>query len=255
MRNSVAMLSIWSVYRGQFSITTESELVKFTTSLINSRVMASGGTWPFASMLLKVRPTSVLRSISLSRSLLQSTEYVFDIIFASSGAKTSVPLCGMPRARTTPGFTLSRTRSQTAPTSWASKPSSVLGPRLFSRPSMTDKLRGIFARPGRPWIMACISPRKYASVLIMASPPVKPRAAMSSESARVKSKSRGLDVQGTMCCKNSTCFRLCGKSQITKLETPIACPRYTSDKTKGHARDASTGLPLARACLTESASF
>mmetsp|Transcript_92806 Transcript_92806/g.266891 ORF Transcript_92806/g.266891 Transcript_92806/m.266891 type:complete len:243 (-) Transcript_92806:2182-2910(-) len=223
-------------------------------SFSSSMVMDSGMTWPLDSMLSIFRPSSVLRSISLSRSWLQSTAVVFGVSPATSGAKKAVPEKGRPRQSVRPGTTLSLTFFHTFSTSCASKPSGVLGPGPW--PSISARLQGIRTRPGSDWIIACMSSAKYAVVLPKFSAPLSEDivATMSSASARVKSRRMGRATQGTRYSRNSTCFKLWGNSQITKLWTPMAKSRWISARISGHAMEASMALPLARACFTFAAS-
>mmetsp|Transcript_25398 Transcript_25398/g.73252 ORF Transcript_25398/g.73252 Transcript_25398/m.73252 type:complete len:257 (-) Transcript_25398:2535-3305(-) len=251
------MAGISSAYMGQPSSTRASEHVRFTTPFRSCSVMESGTTWPFASMLCMASPTSVLRSISLSSSWAQSTAWVLGCAPASMGAKTEVPLWGRPRTTVTEGIIFCFTLAHAASTSWPSTPAAEASAgSTVSRPA---RLQGMRTRPLSFLSMAsCISGAKNASIFISISNSSRPSpvdATRSSASARVKSRSTGLELQGTRYSRNSTCFRLWGKSLMTKFWTPRAMSRKISARTSGQAMDASTGLPLSRACLTLLASF
>mmetsp|Transcript_66682 Transcript_66682/g.171706 ORF Transcript_66682/g.171706 Transcript_66682/m.171706 type:complete len:215 (+) Transcript_66682:1508-2152(+) len=213
---------------GQFSITSESEQVRFATSLRSSSVMDRGTTWPRASMLCMAMPISVLRSISLSISWLQSTAWQFGAIFASNGTRFSVPLQGRPSTSVSEGITFSQTFDQVFSTSWFSRPSAVFVTSPVWALSTSARLHGIRVRFGSRLSMSCISRPKKAAVLSstsVASMLLGTSAARSAASARVKSRSSGFDTDGTRSSMNCACFRLCGKSQMTKFCTPSAMSR------------------------------
>mmetsp|Transcript_102776 Transcript_102776/g.219809 ORF Transcript_102776/g.219809 Transcript_102776/m.219809 type:complete len:263 (-) Transcript_102776:2468-3256(-) len=257
MRNSLLRYSIWSTYMGQFSSTRKSELVRLTMSFKSSKVVERGTTWPRASMLCMVIAVSVRRSNSLSSSKLQSTACVLGMRFARMFARTSVPLPGKPRTKVTPGMTFSQTFGQMVSANCSSSDSDC--EPAASMPSSSAKLHGMRVSPGSDFSVSCISAAKKAEVRIStsgASLPIMRGAARSSASARLNSSSKGMDVQhGTLYSRNCACFKLCGKSQITKFWTPRAISRRISMSTSGHAMEASTGLPFASACRTASASF